>query len=162
MIARLFRQIGGGHTSRFALFCSSWRLLTMKMIKSVKVFPFSFWKNHNISLHHKNQTPAQTCKMAAKWYNSSHTRIIYGVYNCSTLHNDHDIENIILKIKNKIKIEMSKIYRLQAWNGEKQADKRKTNKNRVTIVKDPHFSWLYGLPMVPWAPQKCWGLQNKF
>ena len=25
----------------------------------------------------------------------------YGVYNCSTLHNDHDIENIVIKIKNK-------------------------------------------------------------
>ena len=43
VIARLFRQIGG-HSSRFVLFCSFWRLFTIKMIKSVKVFPFSFWK----------------------------------------------------------------------------------------------------------------------
>ena len=43
VIAGLFRQIGG-HSSRFVLFCSFWRLFTMKMIKSVKVFPFSFWK----------------------------------------------------------------------------------------------------------------------
>ena len=42
-IAGLFRQIGG-HRSRFVLFCSFWRLFTIKMIKSVKVFPFSFWK----------------------------------------------------------------------------------------------------------------------
>ena len=43
VIAGLFRQIGG-HSSRFVLFCSFWRLFTIKMIKSVKVFPFSFWK----------------------------------------------------------------------------------------------------------------------
>ena len=43
VIADLFRQIGG-HTSRLVLFCSFWRLFTIKMIKSVKVFPFSFWK----------------------------------------------------------------------------------------------------------------------
>ena len=43
VIAGLFRQIGG-HSSRFVLFLSFWRLFTIKMIKSVKVFPFSFWK----------------------------------------------------------------------------------------------------------------------
>ena len=43
VIAGLFRQIGG-HRSRFVLFCPFWRLFTIKMIKSVKVFPFSFWK----------------------------------------------------------------------------------------------------------------------
>ena len=43
VIAGLFRQIGG-HSSRFVLFCSFWRLFTIKMIKSVKVFPFSFLK----------------------------------------------------------------------------------------------------------------------
>ena len=43
VIAGLFWQIGG-HSSRFVLFCSFWRLFSMKMIKSVKVFPFSFWK----------------------------------------------------------------------------------------------------------------------
>ena len=43
VIAGLFRQIGG-HSSSFVLFCSFWRLFTTKMIKSVKVFPFSFWK----------------------------------------------------------------------------------------------------------------------
>ena len=43
VIADLFRQIGG-HSSRFVLFCSFWRLFTIKMIESVKVFPFSFWK----------------------------------------------------------------------------------------------------------------------
>ena len=41
VIADLFRQIGG-HSSRFVLFCSFRRLFTIKMIKSVKVFPFSF------------------------------------------------------------------------------------------------------------------------
>jgi hypothetical protein len=42
--------------------------------------------------------------MAAKRYNFSDTisRVIYGVYNSSTLHNDHDKENIILKIKKNI------------------------------------------------------------
>ena len=43
VIADLFRHIGG-HNSRFVLLCSFWRLFTIKMIKSVKVFPFSFWK----------------------------------------------------------------------------------------------------------------------
>ena len=43
VIAGLFWQIGG-HSSRFMLFCSFWRLFTIKMIKSVKVFLFSFWK----------------------------------------------------------------------------------------------------------------------
>jgi hypothetical protein len=41
VIAGLFRQIGG-HSSRFVLFCCFRRLFTIKMIKSVKVFPFSF------------------------------------------------------------------------------------------------------------------------
>jgi hypothetical protein len=41
VIAGLFRQIVG-HSSRFVLFCSFRRLFTIKMIKSVKVFPFSF------------------------------------------------------------------------------------------------------------------------
>ena len=57
MIARLFRRIGG-HSSRFVLICSFWRLSTIKMIKSVKVFPFSFWfffffyfKKRHIKLH---------------------------------------------------------------------------------------------------------------
>ena len=58
VIAGLFRQIGC-HSSRFVLFCSFWRLFTIKMIKSVKVFPFCFWKmitKKNILLH-KIQTP---------------------------------------------------------------------------------------------------------
>ena len=33
-----------GHSSRFELLCYFWRLFTIKMVKSVKVFPFSFWK----------------------------------------------------------------------------------------------------------------------
>ena len=57
VIADLFRQIGG-HSSRFVLFCSFWRLFTIKMIKSVKVFPFSFWKIITIFfLLHKIQMP---------------------------------------------------------------------------------------------------------
>ena len=43
VIACLFRHIGG-HSSRFVLVCSFWRLFTIKMITNVKVFPFSFWK----------------------------------------------------------------------------------------------------------------------
>ena len=43
VIARLFRQ-NGVHSSRFVLFSSFWRLFTIKMVKSVKAFPFSFWK----------------------------------------------------------------------------------------------------------------------
>ena len=43
LIAGLFRQIGG-HSRWFVLFCSFWILFTKIMIKSVKVFPFSFWK----------------------------------------------------------------------------------------------------------------------
>ena len=59
VIADLFLQIGG-HSSRFVLFCSFWRLFTIKMIKSVKVFPFSFWKIITkifFFLLHKIQTP---------------------------------------------------------------------------------------------------------
>jgi hypothetical protein len=56
VIAGLFRQIGG-HSSRFVLFCSFWRLFTIKMIKSVKVFPFSFWKIITFFLLYKIQTP---------------------------------------------------------------------------------------------------------
>ena len=41
VIAGLFRQIGGD-SSRFVLFCCFLRVFTLKMIKSVKVFPFSF------------------------------------------------------------------------------------------------------------------------
>jgi hypothetical protein len=43
VIAGLFRQIGG-HSRRSVLFCSFWRLFTIKMIKSVKVFHFLFEK----------------------------------------------------------------------------------------------------------------------
>ena len=58
VIAGLFRQIGG-HSSRFVLFCSFWRLFTIKMIKTVKVFPFSFWKIiTTFFLLHKIQTPS--------------------------------------------------------------------------------------------------------
>ena len=43
VIALLFRQIGGScYSSRFVLFCSFWILFTIKMIRSVEVFPFSF------------------------------------------------------------------------------------------------------------------------
>ena len=56
VIADLFRQIGG-HSSRFVLFCSFWKLFTIKVIKSVKVFPFSFWKIIFFFLLHKIQTP---------------------------------------------------------------------------------------------------------
>jgi hypothetical protein len=31
------------------------------------------------------------------------------------------------------------------------------NKNRVPIVKDPHFSWLYGLPNGSLSPPKMLG-----
>ena len=81
----------------------------------------------------KIKPPAQTCKMAAKWYNSSDTnsRVFYGVYNCSTVHNDHDIENVILKMKKTLEIEIWKIYRLQSSNGEKQADKRPISKQKL-------------------------------
>jgi hypothetical protein len=56
----------------------------------------------------KIKPPAQTCKMAAKRYNSSDTisRVIYGVYNSSTQQNDHDKENSILKKKKKKKLEI--------------------------------------------------------
>ena len=43
VFADLFRQIGV-HSSRFVLFCTFWRLFTIKMMKNVTVFPFSFWK----------------------------------------------------------------------------------------------------------------------
>ena len=47
VITGLFGQIRGHNlwvNSRFVLFCSFWRLFTIKMIESIKVFPFSFWK----------------------------------------------------------------------------------------------------------------------
>jgi hypothetical protein len=45
-----------GHSSRFVLFCSFWRLFTKKMIKSISIF---FLKNNNnfFFLLHKIQTP---------------------------------------------------------------------------------------------------------
>ena len=97
---------------------------------------------------------AQTCKMAAKRYNSSDTisRVIYGVYNSSTLHNDHDKENIILKIKIKkhwkLKYEKYTGFKAQMEKNRLIRDQF-PNKNRVSIVKNPRFSWLYGLAMVP-------------
>ena len=63
VIAGLFRQIGG-HSSRFVLFCSFLRLFTIKMIKSIKVFPFYFWKIITIFFFYfiKFKPPAQTWK----------------------------------------------------------------------------------------------------
>ena len=74
VIACLFRQIGG-HSRSFVLFCSFWRLFAIKMIKSVKVFPFSFWKivTKFFFCFIKLKPPAQTCKMTAKWFNSLDT-----------------------------------------------------------------------------------------
>ena len=73
VFADLFRQIGG-HSTGFVLFCSFWRLFTKKMIKSVKVFPFSFWKIMTFFFYFiKFKPPAYTCKMAAKWFNSLDT-----------------------------------------------------------------------------------------
>ena len=73
VIADLFWQIGG-HSSRFVLFCSFWRLFTIRMIKSVKVFPFSFWKMITFFFYFlKFKPPALTCKMAAKWFKSLDT-----------------------------------------------------------------------------------------
>ena len=49
-------------SSRFVLFCSFWRLFTIKIIKSVKVFPFSFWKIITFFfLLYTNQTPGPPC-----------------------------------------------------------------------------------------------------
>ena len=64
VIAGLFRQIGG-HSSRFVLFCSFWRLFTIKMIKSVKVFPFSFEKYKNIFIFTSEKSNLQ--HKHAKW-----------------------------------------------------------------------------------------------
>ena len=44
--------------SRLVVFCSFWRLFTIKMIKSVNAFPFSFWK----IILHKFQTPSKHAK----------------------------------------------------------------------------------------------------
>ena len=77
--------------------------------------------------------------------------LIYGVYNSSTLHNDHDKENIILKIKKKhwkLKYEKYTGFKAQMEKNRPIRDQF-PNKNRVPIVKNPCFSWLYGLPMVP-------------
>ena len=100
----------------------------------------------------KIKPPAQTCKMAAKRYNSSDTisRVIYGVYNSSTLHNDHDKENIILKIKKHWKLKYEKYTGFKAQMEKNRPIRDQfPNKNRVSIVKNPRFSWLYGLAMVP-------------
>ena len=91
----------------------------------------------------------QTCKMAAKRYNSSDTisSVIYGVYNSSTLHNDHDKENIILKIiKKTLEMEIWKIYRLQSSNGEKQADKRPIPKQKPCIDRQKSSFFLVVWP----------------
>jgi hypothetical protein len=67
-----------------------------------------------------------------------------------TLHNDHDIENIILKIKKHWKLKCEKYTGFKA-KMEKNRPIRDQfpNKNRAPIVKNPCFSWLYGLAMVP-------------
>ena len=75
VIECLFWQIGG-YSSRFVLFCSFWRLFTIKIIKSVKIFPFSFWKIIHFFFFFyfiKFRPPAKTCKMATKWLNSLDT-----------------------------------------------------------------------------------------
>ena len=69
MIARLFRQ-NGVHSCRLVLCSSIWRIFTVRMIKSVKVFAFSFWK---LIMKRKNcfiKLLAWCCKMATKSYNS--------------------------------------------------------------------------------------------
>ena len=90
--------------------------------------------------------------MDDKRYNSSDTisRVIYGVYNCSTQHNDQDIENIILKIKKHWKLKYEKYTGFKAQMEKNRPIRDQfPNKNRVPIVKNPRFSWLYGLAMVP-------------
>ena len=72
--------------------------------------------------------------MAAKCYNTSDTnsRVIYGVYNCSTLHNDHDIENIILNIKKHWKLKCEKYTGFKAQMEKNRPIRDQfPNKNRV-------------------------------
>ena len=53
-----FFQAIGSPSSRFVLCsCYIWRFFTIRMIKSVKTFPFSFWITIIFVLLHKNQTP---------------------------------------------------------------------------------------------------------
>ena len=63
MIAHLFQQFGG-HSRRYVLVCSFWRLFT------IKIFPFSCWKLIMIFFYFKKiKLPARCCKMAPKWFN---------------------------------------------------------------------------------------------
>jgi hypothetical protein len=97
----------------------------------------------------KIKPPAQTCKMAAKRYNSSDTisRVIYGVYNSSTLHNDHDKENIILKIKIKKhwKLKYEKYTGFKA-EMEKNRDKRPIPKQKPCIDRQKSSFFLVVWP----------------
>ena len=74
---------------------------------------------------------------------------IFQLTRADFLENDHEIDNIILKKKNwKLKCEKYTGFKAQMEKNRPIRDQF-PNKNRVSIVKNPRFSWLYGLAMVP-------------
>ena len=99
----------------------------------------------SLFFHHKNQTPGTNMQKPPR-DTTPHTisRVIYGVYNSSTLHNDHDKENIIHK--KTLEIEIWKIYRLQSSNGEKQANKRPIPKQKPCIDRQKSSFFLVVWP----------------
>ena len=111
------------------------------MIKSFKVLPFYFWKIISFFLLHKNQT----CKMAAKWFNSLDTNSIWkseikstilfdyiiifvlkldGFASTSNIHEDLDIINEFVDthqsdfqlVGNSIKASLKKVELNIQWN----------------------------------------------
>ena len=113
VIADLFRQIGG-HSSRFMLFCFFRRLFTKKIIKSVKVFPFSFWKiTLFFSSYLQIKLPALCCKMAAKWFNSLDTN-----FTCYTMVSIHQFNLIFSGVWNlNFLTRLMSCKRTSVWRG---------------------------------------------
>ena len=113
VIAGLFRQIWG-HSSRFVLFCSFWRLFTIKMIKRVKVFPFSFWK-----IITKNQEIIWTTKL--KWLvkkeQDAGGRSTRSPGSCQTAALDViDVNHWLVKSSNRREVKTTKKIFIQDYN----------------------------------------------
>ena len=94
VIAGLFWQIGG-HSSRIVLFCFFWRLFTIKMIKSVKVLPLSFWK---IRTFFFTSLKSSSRHKHAKWLPSDLTTWTLTLLQPLTYHGYVVMENYLSKL----------------------------------------------------------------
>ena len=79
LIAGLFRQIRG-HTGWFVLFALFEDFSLKLWLKVYNYFHFLFEKIFlNFFLFYKNQTPAKTCKMVPRWFNSLDTNSSFNI-----------------------------------------------------------------------------------